>query len=179
MKEKKMEFIKTKINGLMLIELKKIADNRGSFTRLFCKELFEKNNLNGDIVQQNLSTNKLKGTIRGLHSQKIPKAEVKMVRCITGGIFDVAVDLRVDSPTYLQWFGTELTDSNCKMLYIPEGFAHGYQTLTENASVEYLVTSTYEPTLEYGLRYDDPKIGVDWPLSVVSISAKDANWKFL
>ena len=174
-----MKFVKTELDGLMIIELEVRADERGDFTRLFCRRSFENNNLDGKIVQQNLSTNKRKGTVRGLHSQKFPNAEAKIIRCLTGRIFDVAVDLREDSPTYLSWFGTELTESNFKMLYVPRGFAHGYQTLTDNASVEYLVTSYYDPISEYGLRYDDPKIGVVWPLPVSSISEKDSQWNFL
>ncbi len=174
-----MKFLNTQINDLKIIELDMKADNRGDFTRIFCKKTFEENNLNGQIVQQNLSRNKFRGTLRGLHSQKFPNDEVKIVRCLTGAIFDVAVDLRKNSSTYLNWFGLELSESNFKMLYIPKGFAHGYQTLSDDASVEYLVTSFYDPSSEFGVRYNDPKIGVEWPLSVSNISIKDSQWNLL
>ena len=174
-----MDFIKTEIEGLMIINLQVNSDDRGDFTRLFCKRSFQENNLDGKIVQQNLSRNKVKGTLRGLHAQRSPNEEVKVVRCLSGSIFDVAVDLRQGSPTYLSWFGVELSESNFRMLYVPKGFAHGYQTLTDDASVEYLVTSFYVPDSEYGLRYNDPQIGVSWPLPVSVISPKDSQWNFL
>ncbi len=174
-----MNFVKTEIDELMIIELDVKMDDRGDFTRLFCRRSFEENNLDGEVVQVNLSRNKIKGTIRGLHSQNYPNEEIKVVRCLTGAIFDVAVDLRKDSPTYLKWFGVELTENNFKMLYIPKGFAHGYQTLTDNASVEYLVTTYYKPDSEYGIRYNDPQIGITWPLPVSTISSKDSQWDLL
>jgi dTDP-4-dehydrorhamnose 3,5-epimerase len=131
------------------------------------------------VVQVKLSYNYHKGTLRGMHYQAAPAAEVKLVRCIRGAVWDVIVDVRPQSPTYLQHFAVELSADNRKALYVPQMFAHGYQTLTENAEVVYQVDEFYSPANERGLRYDDPKIGIQWPLAVQSISAKDQAWALL
>jgi dTDP-4-dehydrorhamnose 3,5-epimerase len=174
-----MNVIGTGIVGLTLIELDPKMDERGDFTRIFCQKEFATLELETIYVQHNLSRNKIRGTVRGLHRQIEPYGEVKLVRCTSGAIFDVAVDFRANSPTYLNWFGVELSEANFKMLYIPKGFAHGYQSLTDNACVEYMVSSYYEPGAESGLRYDDPKLNISWPIDVSSISEKDLHWNYL
>ena len=159
-----------------IIETSINQDERGIFSRFFCnKEL--QNLLNGsEIVNINFSQSKQKGTLRGLHFQRDPHQEKKFVRCISGRIYDVIVDLRPDSNTYLKWFGIELNENNKKMIYIPEGFAHGYQTLENNSEIIYCVTNYYSPKDEAGLRYDEPSLKIDWPLEITEISNKDMNY---
>jgi len=154
-------------------------DDRGLFARAFCAEEFGREGLCTSFVQANISTNRWAGTVRGMHFQKPPHAEVKLVRCIKGEIYDVIVDMRPDSPTYLRWFGTELTEANGQMMYVPEGFAHGYQAVTADASVFYLVSTAYAPHAESGLRYDDPRVAIQWPLPITSVSPKDGSWPLL
>lgn len=168
-----MKFIKTPIEGAMIIELEKHEDHRGYFARGFCKHEFDAEGLEHDIVQCNFSKSRKKGTLRGLHYQSKPHREVKMVRCINGAIYDVIVDLREESPTYKKWFGIELTDENYKMLYIPKGLAHGFQTLKEDSVIFYMVTEFYNKEAEGGVRWNDPVFGIDWPLEVTEISDKD------
>ncbi len=177
-----MIFHESHIPSVFTIEPKLLGDDRGFFARAFCANEYLEHGLESKFVQCNLSFNKERGTTRGLHFQKSPHEEVKVVRCTKGAIFDVAVDFRKDSPTYLQWFGAELSESNRTMLYVPRGFAHGYQTLTEDAEVFYQVSEFYSPGSEGGLRWNDPKIGVEWPImneAEINISEKDAKWPLL
>ncbi|MFH1932399.1 MAG: dTDP-4-dehydrorhamnose 3,5-epimerase [Pseudomonadota bacterium] len=172
-----MIFQETKLPGVFVIEIEKRQDNRGFFARAWCKKEFESRGLNTSFAQANLAFSKKNGTLRGMHYQMSPYEEIKLVRCIKGAIYDVAIDLRPDSPTYKSWVGVELTDDNHKMLYIPENFAHGYQTLTDNAEVFYQVSQFYSPESERGVRWDDPAFGIKWPeTDDVVISEKDKNW---
>jgi dTDP-4-dehydrorhamnose 3,5-epimerase len=172
-------FHQTTLAGAFLIEPELRGDERGFFARTMCRDEFEAHGLNADFVQQNMSVSLSQGTLRGLHYQRPPNAEAKLIRCVRGKIWDVIVDVRPESPRYLHQEGFELSDENHRMLYVPEGFAHGFQTLTRATEVNYLVTATYAPEAECGLRYDDPKLGIGWPLPVSSISPKDTSWPLL
>ena len=174
-----MEFHQTPLNGSFLIELKPIQDERGMFARVFCQDLFIKNNLETNYPQSNFSTNYKKGTIRGLHQQKSPNSEVKVVRCTQGNIYDVIVDNRPESDTYLNWYGAELSDKNNLMMYVPRGFLHGYLTLSEISSVHYMVSNKYAPESEIGARFDDPKLNIKWPTEITEISEKDKSWPMI
>lgn len=174
-----MIFKPTPLAGAHVIELESRQDDRGSFARAFCSLEFEGHGLARSFVQANLSTNDAKGTIRGMHYQRVPHAEVKLVRCVRGSLYDVIVDLREGSPTFRQWFGAELSENNGSMMYVPAGFAHGLQALTDGATAYYLVDAYYTPGAEGGCRYDDPAIGIRWPLPVGPISEKDAAWPLL
>ncbi len=169
-----MKFIETALKGAFVIEINQMTDERGFFGRSWCKREMEEHGLNGNVVQANTSFSKTKGTLRGMHYQKHPHEETKLIRCTKGAIYDVIVDLRKDSPTYLKWFGIELSETNYKMLYVPEKFAHGFITLTDDAEVTYLVTEFYTPGAEAGLRFDDPTLKIDWPLEATVISEKDS-----
>lgn len=173
-----MVFIETKLKGAYIIELNKIEDERGFFSRAFCKNEMEQYGLNTGIVQANLSHNKHKGTLRGMHLQLDPYREAKMVRCIRGSIYDAIVDLREDSATFKQWIGVELTDRNYRMLYVPEGFAHGFMTLEDDTDVMYQVTQFYSPVAERGYRWDDPAFSIQWPLQPTVVSARDQSHPF-
>lgn len=170
-----MKFIKTKFSGAFLIEAEPFKDHRGLFSRSWCMQEFQSHGLQTRICQINTSFNYKKGTIRGLHFQKIPYQEAKLVRCIRGGIYDVIVDIRPNSPTFLQWIGFNLTDTNHRSLFVPEGMAHGYQTLIDNTEVYYQVSEFYRPEASLELRWNDPDINITWPLELQSISEKDAN----
>ena len=174
-----MIFNKTPLKDSYAIEIKPYQDQRGMFARAFCSKEFSDAGLESKFIQANISENHVKGTTRGMHFQTGIHAEVKVVRCIRGEIFDVIVDLRPNSPTYLQHFGMTLSESNNSALYIPKGFAHGYQTLTDNAAIHYLVTEFHHPSAEGGCRYDDPLINIKWPLAVTAISEKDEKWPLL
>jgi dTDP-4-dehydrorhamnose 3,5-epimerase len=172
-----MNFIKTEIEGLYVVELNKLGDERGFFARAWCEKEFAEKNLTSRMVQANTSYSKNKGTLRGLHYQVSPHEEAKLMRCIKGAIFDVAVDLRPDSGTYKKWFGIELTESNRRMLFIPEGFAHGYQTLVEDTEVFYMSSAFYASEAERGLRWNDPAIAIKWPIiENLNITDKDKSW---
>lgn len=172
-----MNFIETEIEDLYIVELNKIGDERGFFARAWCEKEFSGKNLTSRMVQANTSYSKDKGTLRGLHYQVAPHQEAKLMRCIKGAIFDVAVDLRPDSKTYKKWFGVDLTESNRKMLFIPEGCAHGYQTLVEDAEVFYMSSAYYAPEAERGVLWNDPAIGIEWPITDnLNITEKDKNW---
>jgi dTDP-4-dehydrorhamnose 3,5-epimerase len=171
-----MKFSKTGLKDAMLIDLDKFADNRGFFARSFCAEEFTKAGLVSVFPQANHSYNAAKGTLRGMHYQKAPHGEVKIVRAMQGAILDVIIDLRPDSPSYLKWEGFELTAENFRALYVPVGFAHGFQTLSDETHVTYQVSYPYTPGTEGGVRWDDPTFAIDWPLPVSSISDKDAAW---
>lgn len=169
-----MIFNSTPLPDVFLVSLEPRTDTRGSFARVFCADEFQKHGLETQFIQANISKNTNVGTVRGMHFQHEPHAEVKLVRCITGAIYDVVVDVRKDSATYLKWFGAELSEDNGLMMYVPKGFAHGYQVLTEGASVHYMVSAFYAPSAEGGLRHNDPVIGIQWPLPITDVSAKDA-----
>jgi dTDP-4-dehydrorhamnose 3,5-epimerase len=174
-----MKFTPTLLMGSYVIEPEPFNDERGWFARTYCKNEFQQIDHNEEWVQINHSFTLKKGTIRGMHFQYPPFTEIKMLRCIAGAVYDVIVDIRKGSATFLQWFGIELSAENKKMLYIPGGFAHGFQTLTENAELIYHHSSFYEPGHEGGLKYDDPELNIQWPLIVTEISARDNNHPFI
>jgi dTDP-4-dehydrorhamnose 3,5-epimerase len=169
-----MKFEETLLPGAYLIDLQPIADERGFFARSFCCREFEEHRLDPRISQCNQSFNHLAGTLRGMHYQVKPFREVKIVRCIAGAIFDVIIDLRPGSPTYGRWLGAELNPQNRRALYVPEGFAHGYLTLTDNSEVLYMASEFYSPGHERGIRWNDPAFGIEWPMAPRVISDKDA-----
>jgi dTDP-4-dehydrorhamnose 3,5-epimerase len=171
-----MEFKPTKLQGAFLVSIRKIVDNRGFFGRAWCKDELGQHGLNPNMLQLNTALSHKKGTIRGMHYQEAPHAEAKFIRCTRGAIYDVIVDLRKDSPTFSQWVGVELTADNGDMLYAPEGFAHGYQTLEDDTEMYYLTTAAYAPSSARGLRFDDPKLAIDWPLPLSVISEADQKW---
>jgi dTDP-4-dehydrorhamnose 3,5-epimerase len=168
-----MIFTETPLKGAYKIDLDKKGDDRGFFARLFCINEFEKNGLNNKIIQINNSLSKDKGTLRGIHYQLKPKEENKIVRCIKGSLYDVIVDLREGSETFGKWFGVELSESNRTMLYVPEGFGHGFLTLREDTEAFYLVTEFYAPDYERGIRWNDPYFNIKWPIEPLVISEKD------
>ena len=172
-----MIFKKTAVKDAFIIELEKICDDRGFFARVWCKNEFEAHGLNTRLVQANVASNKKRGVIRGLHYQISPYEESKLIRCTKGAIYDVIIDLRKDSPTYKQWIGVELSADNYRMLYVPEGFAHGYQTLQDNTEVTYQVSQFYTPDSERGIRWDDPTFNIKWPETEKQImTEKDQSW---
>ena len=168
-----MKFIETPLRGLYVINSKVIEDERGFFFRSYCKEKFAEIQFQQDFVQFNHSFNKKKGTLRGMHFQKMPHSESKLIRCVQGSVYDVAVDLRKDSPTFLQYFGVTLSAKNRSSILIPMGFAHGFQTLEENSALIYHHTEYYTPGSDSGLRYDDERLKINWPLPIVNLSQKD------
>lgn len=170
-----MKFTETPLKGAYVIELEKRGDDRGWFARTFCEREYQAHGLDHKIVQANTSGSKYKGTLRGMHYQLAPKAEDKIVRCLSGALFDTIIDLRPESPTFLKHFSIELTAQNRTMLYVPKGFAHGFITLEADTEAFYLVTEFYAPDRERGIRYNDPKFGIRWPLEPVVISDKDKN----
>ena len=170
-----MIFVPTNLKGSYVIELSPLGDSRGWFARTFCKEEFNEIGHTGEWVQMNHSFTKERGTIRGMHFQIPPHAEEKLVRCIAGSVFDVIVDLREDSETHLKWFGTELSADNKKMMYVPKGFAHGFQTLNTNVELLYAHTAFYQPEYESGLRFNDPVLNIEWPIEMTHISDRDRN----
>jgi dTDP-4-dehydrorhamnose 3,5-epimerase len=171
-----MKFIETNIIGAYLIDIEPIEDERGFFSRIFCEQEFKQHDLKTHFVQSNLSLTKKSGVIRGLHYQRDPHAEAKLVRCVQGTIFDVIVDLRTDSKTFKKIYSAELSQINYQALYLPAGCAHGFQSLTNNCVVMYDVSAAYCPDAESGIRFDDPSFEIAWPLAVTSVSEKDANW---
>ena len=172
-----MLFIETKIKGAFVVELEKYSDDRGFFSRAWCQKEFKEQGINSRFVQANIGFSKNSGTIRGIHYQIAPFEEAKLVRCIRGAIFDVVLDLRPELPSFKQWFGIELSDENRKMLYVPEGCAHGYQTLVDNTEVFYQVSQVYSPESERGIRWNDPEFDIEWPIDEdLVISEKDQNW---
>jgi dTDP-4-dehydrorhamnose 3,5-epimerase len=174
-----MIFEETKLKGAFVIELERRGDDRGYFARAFCMREFEAHGLKPVIAQANVAVSRAKGTLRGMHFQYPPAAETKLVRCTRGAILDIIVDLRPESPTYLEHVSVELDEDNQRALYVPERFAHGYQTLAENTHTSYQVGEFYSPEHEGGLKFDDPRLGLKWPLPVASLSPKDGQWKLL
>jgi len=171
-----MKFTKTELPGATVIDLERREDSRGWFARVYCEREFEAAGLTTRVAQTNMSLTKQRGTLRGMHYQAAPYAEDKLVRCVQGAIWDCIVDLRADSPTYRKWIGVELSDANGRMLLVPKGFAHGFVTLTEDCAVTYQVSEFYTPQAERGLRWNDPAIGIRWPVPVEDMSDKDRNW---
>ena len=171
-----MKFIKTPLKGACVIEVEPIEDSRGLFARSWCKREFESHNLDSKLVQCNISFNIKKGTLRGMHYQIEPFEEAKLVRCTRGAIFDVIIDLRAGSPTFKDWFAVELTDENRKMLYIPERFAHGFQTLKDNTEVFYQMSECHSSEHSRGIRYNDPSFSIWWPEDRRIISKKDQQY---
>ena len=174
-----MRFTATRLKGACIVEPEPYEDSRGLFARTFCAREFHDQGLVETFVQCNTSWNARRGTVRGLHYQRPPSCEAKLVRCTAGSLWDVIVDLRPDSETYLEHFGVELSAANRRALYIPEMFAHGFQTLEDGTEVFYQMSEFYAPKLARGLRYDDPRLGISWPLPVASISDKDLSWELL
>jgi dTDP-4-dehydrorhamnose 3,5-epimerase len=171
-----VKFATTTLKDAVLIEPEPRPDERGFFARTYCRNEFAAAGLETDFVQGNMSFNHAKGTLRGMHFQKAPHEEVKVVRCIRGAIYDVIIDLRPDSPSYLKWQGFELTEENGLQLYVPRGFAHGFLTLSEAAAVAYQVSAFYTPGAEDGVRWNDPEFAIEWPADVAILSPKDAAW---
>jgi dTDP-4-dehydrorhamnose 3,5-epimerase len=163
------------LHGAFTIDVQPFQDNRGFFTRTFCEKEFAAHNLVQHFVQANHSGTLGKGVIRGMHFQHMPYSEVKLVKCVQGAIFDVIVDVRKGSPTFLQWYGAELTAENKRMMYVPAGFAHGFQSLTDYSEITYMVSNFYNKESEGGVKYDDPKVNIQWPLPVSLVSEKDMN----
>ncbi|MDV0443850.1 dTDP-4-dehydrorhamnose 3,5-epimerase [Methanorbis rubei] len=169
----KLKIITTPLEGLYVVETEPFMDHRGIWARIFCENELREILQNRHIVNINLSKTSEQGTVRGMHYQLPPMAEMKLIRCTGGRIFDVAVDLRKNSPTYLHWHGEELSGESMKMFVIPEGFAHGFQALTDNIEMIYLHTEFYSQELERGVRYNDPAIGIQWPLKPTNLSERD------
>lgn len=174
-----MNFTETEIAGLYIIKLEPFQDERGSFYRVFCEKEMKKINHNKRIIQINHSLTKKKGSIRGMHFQYPPKAEIKIIKCLKGSVFDVAIDLRKNSPTFLKWHSEILSKENLKMMYIPEGFAHGFQTLDKNSELLYLHSEFYDPNYEGGIHYNDPKVSIEWPLDITDVSERDKSFKLI
>jgi dTDP-4-dehydrorhamnose 3,5-epimerase len=171
-----MKFLPTRIAGCYVIELDKRVDDRGYFARTWCEQEFAAQGLSTRIVQVNFGVSTKAGTLRGMHYQRAPHAEVKVIRCPRGAIFDVAVDLRPDSPSFRQWHGVELSHETGRMLYIPEGCAHGYLTLTDDAEMFYFTSHGYAAGSATGVRYNDPAFGIEWPAPIKLVSQADATW---
>jgi len=169
-------FTETKLAGAFVIELERRTDERGFFARTFCQQEFEAHGLNSQVVQCNVSFNKRKGTLRGMHYQAAPFAEAKLVRCTSGSIYDVIIDLRPASPTFKQYFAVELSAENCRMLYIPEDFAHGFQTLQDDTEVFYQMAQRYSAEHARGVRWNDPAFGIEWPEGARIIIDRDQNY---
>jgi len=174
-----MKKIDTHFNGLFVIKREPLNDPRGSFERLYCEQTFREFGINNQIQQANLSYTKEKATVRGLHFQIPPYSEIKIVTCIKGIVFDVALDLRINSPTYLQTFSIELSSEKSDMVVIPEGFAHGFQTLTDHCQLLYIHTNNYAPEFESGLNACDPALSINWPYDVRNRSSRDLNFPFI
>ena len=166
----------TALKGAYILDIERLEDKRGFFARAWCKKGCAAYGLNSGLVQSNIGFSKKRGTLRGMHYQIAPYEETKLVRCTMGAIYDVILDLRRDSPTYKQWIGVELTADNRKMLYIPEGCAHGYQALVDKTEIFYQASQFYAPEFARGVRYNDPTFGIQWPMAVQVISDTDKSW---
>jgi dTDP-4-dehydrorhamnose 3,5-epimerase len=171
-----MFFTPTELVGAFVIDVQRFEDNRGFFAATWSIDAFESRSLVSKVVQINLSYNRTCGTLRGMHFRHAPYAETKLVRCVRGAIIDVIIDLRPGSPSYKRWISVDLTAENCRALYVPEGFAHGFQTLVDDVDVLYQVSQPYMPSVEGGVRYNDPAFGISWPLPVTEVSPKDTQW---
>jgi dTDP-4-dehydrorhamnose 3,5-epimerase len=171
-----MTFVELRLPGAYIVELEMKEDDRGFFMRTWCEEEFAARRLAARMAQASTAVNRQRGTLRGMHYQAAPWGEVKLVRCVRGSIYDVIIDLRPTSPTYKHWVATELTGENARMLYVPEGFAHGYLTLAEDTEVAYQMSQVYVPEAGRGVRYDDPAFAIPWPEAVRVISDRDRSW---
>jgi len=171
-----MIFTSTSLPGATLIDVERRQDTRGYFERTYCEREFAAHGLAAHIVQASMSLTRHAGTLRGMHYQAEPHSEDKLVRCVRGAIWDALIDLRPDSPTYCQWIGAELTESNGRMLLVPKGVAHGFITLTDDVAVTYHVSAFYEPEAERGVRHDDSAFGIQWPVPVTGMSERDRAW---
>lgn len=171
-----MKFIETELKGAFIVEPEILKDERGFFARTWCRKEFEQHGLNSDMVQCNISFNLNKGTLRGMHYQASPFEEAKLARCTMGAIYDVIIDLRPNSKTFMQWIEVELSAENRKMIYIPEGFAHGFQTLENDTEVFYQMSEFYAPEYARGIRWNDPQFNIEWPDDVRIISVKDKRY---
>jgi dTDP-4-dehydrorhamnose 3,5-epimerase len=174
-----LKFIETPLPGLRVIEIEPLIDDRGFFARSFCVRDFQAHGLEETVAQCNISFNEKAGTLRGLHFQALPHEEAKLVRCTCGAVYDVAVDMRPNSSMYLKWFAAELTSENRRMMFIPRGFAHGFQTLVDGSEVFYLMSEFYHPESARGLRWDDPTLGITWPIADRIISDKDRTYPLI
>lgn len=174
-----MKIVPTDIDGVVIVDIEPHVDERGHFARTFCAETFVSLGLDARVVQTNMSHNHRAGTLRGLHLQRSPHAEAKLVRCSRGRVFDVAADVRRDSPTRGRWVGVVLDADGHRALYVPPGCAHGYLTLEDDSVVVYQVSAAYVPGAEVGVRWDEPRFGISWPAPIHVISAKDASWPYL
>jgi dTDP-4-dehydrorhamnose 3,5-epimerase len=172
-------FRETTLPGAFVIEPERISDQRGYFGRVWCKRELDQHGLKSEIAQSNVGSSLRKGTLRGLHFQRFPHAEVKIVRCTKGAMFDVIVDTRPESPTFKRWFGIELSDENSRMIYVPEGFAQGYVTLMDNTEMNYHTSEFYSPNAAFGVRFNDPAFGIEWPITPTVISEQDRNWPLI
>ena len=170
-----MIFTETKLAGAFIIDMERLSDERGFFARAWCEDEFAAHGIHQPPLQASISSNPKRGTLRGMHYQIAPHGESKLVRCTRGGIYDVIVDMREQSPTYGQWVGVELTADNFRMLFVPEYFAHGFITLQDNTDVSYQISAKYTPGAERALRWNDPAIGIEWPFEPVLLSEKDRN----
>jgi len=171
-----VKFIATELSGVFLIEPEFHADDRGSFARTFCEEEFGDAGIEFRVVQANTSFNKRAGTLRGMHYQLPPHAEAKVVRCTSGALHDVVIDLRSESPTFCEWIAAELNAEKNTEMFVPKGCAHGFQTLVDNTEVSYLMSESYVPESASGVRYDDPTFGVEWPLAISFVADRDRSW---
>ena len=171
-----MIFTETRLKGAFIIQPEKLEDERGFFARTWCKREFEDHGVNPNLVQCNISFNKKRGTLRGMHYQVAPHEEAKLVRCTMGGIYDVIIDLRPDSQTFKQWISVELTAENRKMIYIPEGFAHGSITIEDDTEVFYQMSEFYTPECARGVRWNDPAFGITWPIDIAVLSERDRQY---
>jgi dTDP-4-dehydrorhamnose 3,5-epimerase len=174
-----MTFAPTQLEGSYIIDLLPFSDSRGWFARTYCKEEFMQIGHNKEWLQINHSFTFKKGTIRGMHFQVKPFKEIKLIRCVAGTVYDVIVDLRYSSPTFLNWFGIEISAKNKKMIYIPEGFAHGFQAMTDECELIYHHSEIYKPEAEAGINFSDPRVNIDWPLSITEISERDKYHPYL
>jgi len=172
-----VRFIETKLAGTFIVEQERLEDERGFFARTWCRHEFGEHGLTSALAQCNISRSSRRGTLRGMHYQLAPHREAKLVRCTRGALYDVAVDLRSESPTFRDWVAVELTEDNSRMLYVPEGCAHGFQTLVDNTEVFYQMSESYDPDAARGVRWNDPAFGINWPMNEAPImSARDAHY---
>jgi dTDP-4-dehydrorhamnose 3,5-epimerase len=171
-----LKFTETPLKGAYVIEIEPATDERGFFARTWCREEFQRHNLDADVRQCNISSNAKKGTLRGMHFQRKPYEEAKLVQCFSGAIYDVIVDIRHESPFYRKWFAVELTAANRKMLYVPGGFALGFQTLLDDTEVFYQMFESYHPEYAKGIRWNDPSFDLQWPIQNPIVSQKDRNF---
>jgi dTDP-4-dehydrorhamnose 3,5-epimerase len=169
-------FVETKLQGAFLIEPERLNDERGFFARVWCRREFEEHGLNSELAQSSISFNRVKGTLRGIHYQVAPYEEAKLVRCTMGSIYDVMIDLRPQSPSFKQHVGEVLTAKNGRMLYVPEGFAHGFITMEDNCEIFYQISEFYSPQHSRGVRWDDVAFSIKWPLAPTSMSVRDRNY---